>query len=479
MNKRMIVYMLGLLLILEGLMLLAPVTVDVIYKEGVWSAYLITAVALIVIGLLLSVFKCKDRAIFSKEGLITVALGWIVLSIGGAVPLYLTREIPHFVDALFESVSGFTTTGASILTDVEALSHASLFWRSFTHWIGGMGVLVFVVAIVKMASGGGNIYLLRSESPGPEVSKLVPTAKGTAKILYIIYIAMTFIEIIALLICKLPLFDAVTLSIGTAGTGGFAIKNTAIAGYSVSAQVVIAVFMALFGINFSCYYLLLIGKIKDIFKNEEFKAYLIIMFGAAGIITVNILNTYTNIALAFKDAFFQVASVMTTTGYTTADFDKWPELSRAIMVIVMCIGASAGSTGGGLKVARVLILAKSGLREIKLAAKPNRVTSVRFNGKTVSEGMVRNVCAFFVLYVTVFVVSFLLISFDKNDFVSNLTGVVATLNNIGPGLNVVGATGNFSSYSAFSKLIFSANMLLGRLELLPLFVLFSPKTWKR
>lgn len=479
MNKRMIVYMLGRLLILEGLMLLFPAVVDVIYKEGVWAAYLITAAALVVIGLLLSIFRCKNRTIFSKEGLITVALGWIVLSIGGAVPFFATGEIPNFIDALFESVSGFTTTGGSILTDVESLTHASLFWRSLTHWLGGMGVLVFVVAIVKMASGGGNIYLLRSESTGPEVSKLVPTAKGTAKILYLIYLAMTVIEIIALLLCKMPLFDAITLSFGTAGTGGFAVNNTSIAGYSVSAQVVIAVFMALFGINFSCYYLILIGKIKDALKNEELRAYLGIMITSAVIITANIFKTYGNVFAAFKDAFFQVSSVMTTTGYSTVDFDKWPELSRAIMIIVMCIGGCAGSTGGGLKVARMIILAKSGLREIKLAAKPNRITSIRYNGKTVSEDMVRNVSAYFILYVIAFVLSFLLISLDKNDFVSNITGVVATLNNIGPGLNVVGPVGNYSSYSSFSKIIFSANMLLGRLEFLPLFVLFSPKTWKR
>lgn len=479
MNKRMIVYMLGLLLILEGLLLLLPSVVDLIYQEGVFKEYIITSIGLTAIGGLLCLVRSKNRTIFSKEGLVTVALGWVLFSLGGAIPFIATGEIPSFVDAFFETVSGFTTTGASILTNVEALTHASLFWRSFTHWMGGMGVLVFVVALVKMASGGGNIYLLRSESPGPEVSKLVPTAKGTAKILYIIYVVMTAVEVVALLFCKMPLFDALTTAFGTAGTGGFGIKADSIAGYTVEAQVVIAIFMVAFGVNFSCYYLLLMRRFKDFFKNEELRVYFGIILTSSVIITANIFRTYNHILTAFKDAFFNVASVITTTGFATADFDKWPEISRAILVVVMCIGATAGSTGGGLKIVRLLILAKSGLREIKLAAKPNRVTTIRYNGKTVSEDMVRNVSAYFALYMIVFILSFLLISFDKNDMISNITAAISTINNIGPGLGVVGPTGSFASYSTFSKLVFSANMLLGRLEFLPLFVLFSPKTWKR
>lgn len=479
MNRRMIFYMLGRLLVFEGLLLLFPAVVGLIYKEDAAFAYLITAAALVLIGFLLSLIKTRNKAIFSKEGLVTVALGWVVLSIGGAIPFCLTGEIPSFVDAFFETVSGFTTTGSSILTDVEALSKASIFWRSFTHWIGGMGVIVFVIAASKMASGGGNIYLMRSESPGPEVSKLVPSAKGTAKILYIIYFVMTVIEIIALLICKLPLFDAVTLSFGSAGTGGFAISNSFTADGNIPAQMVIAVFMALFGINFSCYYLLLLGRIKEFFKNEELRAYILIMFGAVAIITFNIVNMSGGFGKAFRDAFFQVSSVMTTTGYATTDFNAWPELSRMVMLMVMFVGASAGSTGGGIKVVRILILAKVGLREIKLAAKPNQISPIRYNGKNVNETIVRNVCSFFALYMLVFVISLLLISIENKDIVSNTTSVIATLNNIGPGLEIVGATGNFSSYSAFSKLVFSANMLLGRLELIPLFVLFSKKTWKR
>ncbi len=479
MNRRMIVNMLGKLLILEGALLLLPALVAVIYGEDTVFSYLITAGGLALIGLLLTLIKVRTREIFSKEGLVTVALGWVFLSIGGAVPFYLTREIPSFIDAFFETVSGFTTTGASILTNVEALSRASLFWRSFTHWIGGMGVLVFVIAMVKTVSGGGNIYLLRSESPGPEVSKLVPSSKGTAKILYIIYLVMTVIEIIALLLCGLPFFDSITVAFGTAGTGGFAIKNTSIAGYNLAAQLVIAVFMTLFGINFSCYYLLLAKKFKEFFKNEELRGYLIIMFSSVTLIAFNIWRLYGSLAVAFKESFFQVSSVMTTTGFATADFNTWPELSRMIMLIVMCIGASAGSTGGGLKVVRLIILAKAGFKELQRSARPNKISSLRYNGKPVSDTMLKSIYGYFVLYMIVFIISLLLISLDTADIVSNISGVIATLNNIGPGLEVVGATGNYSTYTDFSKLVFSADMLLGRLELIPLMVLFSPRTWKK
>ncbi|MBE6740317.1 MAG: TrkH family potassium uptake protein [Ruminococcaceae bacterium] len=479
MNKRMIVYMLGRLVSFEGILLLFPTLVAVIYKENTFLTYLCCALALILLGLLMSLIKIKDKTIFSKEGLVTVALGWVVLSLGGAVPFCLTGEIPSFIDAFFETVSGFTTTGSSILTDVEALSKSSIFWRSFTHWIGGMGVIVFVIATMKMAAGGGNIYLLRSESPGPEVSKLVPSSKGTAKILYIIYFVMTVIEIIALLFCGLSLFDSLTISFGTAGTGGFGISNSFTAANNPAAQTVIAIFMAAFGVNFSCYYLLLVKKFKDFFKNEELRAYLFIMLGSVLIVALNIAKMYESFGEALHHSFFQVSSIMTTTGYTTTDFNAWPELSRMIMLIVMFIGASAGSTGGGIKVIRVIILAKVGRREIQLATKPNKVSPIRCDGKPVSEAMVRSVCSYFAIYMIVFVISLLLISLEDKDIVSNTTSVIATLNNIGPGLEIVGATGNYSTYTNFSKLVLSADMLLGRLELLPLFVLFSPKTWKR
>ncbi len=479
MNKRMIVYSLGMLLLFESVMLLLPALTDVIYGEGVLKYYIAVVLLLAVIGFGLTRVKAKNRTIYSREGLITVAVGWIVLSLFGAIPMWLSGEFPTYIDAFFETVSGFTTTGATVLADVEALSHATLIWRSFTHWIGGMGVLVFVISMVKIASGGGNIYLMKAESPGHEVSRLVPSTKGTAKILYVIYICLTLAEFLILVILRVPVFHAICGTFGTAGTGGFGTFNDSFASYNPAVQLAVGIFMMLFGINFSCYYLLLAKRFKELLKNEELRVYLIIMLSSTVIITLNIMSRFANFGEALLSSYFQVASVMTTTGYTTADFNTWPELSRIIMLIVMCIGASVGSTGGGIKVARFIILGKMGLREIRYTAKPNEVRSIRFNGKTVSEHTIRNVCSFFVLYMVVFIISLILISFDKMDIVSNISGVVATLNNIGPGLEVVGATGNYGGYSALSKLIFSADMLLGRLELLPLFVLFSPRTWKR
>ncbi len=479
MNRRMIVYYLGILLLFEGVLLLVPALCDVIYREGVLKFYLPIALLSAFVGFILTRVKTRNRTIYSREGLITVALGWIVLSLFGAMPMWLTGEFPTYIDAFFETVSGFTTTGATVLSDVEALSHATLLWRSFTHWIGGMGVLVFILAITKAASGGSGIYLMKAESPGHDVSRLVPSTKGTAKILYIIYIFMTVAEIVVLLFLRMSFFQAVCTAFGTAGTGGFGFYNDSFASFSPAVQLTVGIFMMLFGVNFSCYYLLLVKRFKDFFKNEELRFYIAIMLTASLVIALNILSRFANFGEALLHSYFQVSSVMTTTGFTTADFNTWPELSRIIMLIVMCIGACAGSTGGGIKVARFIILGKVGIREIRYATRPKEVRSLRFNGKAISEQTIRNICSFFVLYVIVFVVSLILVSFDKMDLVSNLSGVTATLNNIGPGLEVVGATGNYGSYSAFSKLIFSADMLLGRLELLPLFVLFSPRTWKR
>ncbi len=479
MNRRLIVYSLGLLLLLESIMLLVPALTAIIYGETVLKYYVAVSLLVAVIGLGLTRIKADNRTIFSKEGLITVALGWITLSVFGAIPMWLSGEFPTYIDAFFETVSGFTTTGATVLSDVEALSHATLLWRSFTHWLGGMGVLVFVLAIVKVASGGGNIYIMKAESPGHDVSRLIPSTKGTAKILYIIYICLTVLEFIILAILKMPVFHAICAALGTAGTGGFGTLNDSFASYSPAIQLTVAIFMTLFGINFSCYYLLLAKHFKEFFKNEELRVYMGIMIFSTIIIAVNILGQCANLGEALLGAYFQVSSVMTTTGFVTVDFNSWPELSRMIMLIVMCIGASVGSTGGGIKVARIIILAKVGLREIRYTAKPNEVRTLRLNGKPLSEQIIRNICSYFVIYIIVFVISVLLISIDKMDIVSNVSGVIATLNNIGPGLEVVGATGNFGGYSAFSKLVFSADMLLGRLELLPLLVMFSPRTWKK
>ena len=475
----MIVYYLGILLLFESVMLLLPAMTDMIYGEGVFKYYIITALLSAIVGFSITRIKTRNRTIYSREGLITVALGWIVLSLFGATPMWLSGEFPTYIDAFFETVSGFTTTGASVLSNVEALSHATLLWRSFTHWVGGMGVLVFILAITKLTSGGSGIYLMNAESTGHDVSRIVPSTKGTAKLLYVIYVALTVLEIIILLCLGMPLFETICTSFGTAGTGGFGFYNDSFASFSPAIQLTVGIFMMLFGVNFSCYYLIIAKRFREFWKNEELRFYLAIMLSSSLVIAINILNRFGNFGEALLQSYFQVSSVMTTTGFTTADFNSWPELSRTILLLIMCIGACAGSTGGGLKVARFIILGKVGIREIRYATRPKEVRSLRLSGKAVSDQTVRNVCSFFVLYVMVFVVSLILISFDKMDFVSNISGVIATLNNIGPGLEVVGATGNYGSYSAVSKLIFSANMLLGRLDLLPLFVLFSPRTWKR
>ena len=478
MNYRMSAYITGVTLLTEAALLLLPALVAIIYGETrPLIAFLITILFLALIGFLLTRIKAQKKTIFTREGLLTVAVGWIALCIGGAMPFVLSGEIPSIVDALFETVSGFTTTGASILTDVEALSKSLIFWRSFTHWVGGMGVLVFVIAAVPLPGGGSNIHLMRAESPGPDVSRLVPSTRGTAFRLYSIYLAMTAIEIVFLLIFGNSLFDSLTLSFGAAGTGGFAIKNDSLAGYNSATQITITIFMAAFGVNFSCYYLLLSKKIKDFFKNEELRAYIGIMAIAIIVITVNIRGAFSGVGEALRAAAFQVSSVMTTTGYTTVDYNLWPELSRMILLLVMCVGACVGSPGGGIKVARIVILAKEGFRQLKKAVSPNRVEAIHFNGRPVSEAMVTGINGFFILYMIIFVVSVLILSLDGKDTVSNISGVIATLNNIGPGLEVVGAVGNYSSYSCLSKLVFIFDMLAGRLEIIPVLALFFRKTW--
>lgn len=480
MNKRMILYIIGVVLVAEAALMLLPAGVALIYaEERALRAFLASAGVLAVIGGLLTRIRHKKKTIYSKEGFVAVALCWIALSLGGSLPFMLSGDIPSFIDAFFETVSGFTTTGASILSDVEALSHASLFWRSFTHWVGGMGVLIFVMAALPLASGGGNIHLMRAESPGYDVSKLVPSSRGTAFRLYAIYFFMTVLMVICLLICGNPLFDSLTLSFGAAGTGGFAIKNDSIASYSAATQDIITIFMTAFGINFSCYYLLRSGKIGEFFRNEEVRLYLLILVVSTGFIVLQIAPDCVSLEQALRTAAFQTSSVMTTTGYSTVDFNQWPELSRMIMLLIMCIGACVGSTGGGIKVARVAILVKAGLRQVKYTLSPNRVESVRFNGKAVSSETVTGILTYFALYMLVFVISILLLALDDaGDTVSNLSGVIATLNNIGPGLEKVGAVGNYGSYHFFSKLVFIFDMLAGRLELLPIFALFFRRTWE-
>lgn len=479
MNKRMITRILGMLLLVEAILMILPCIVALIYGEEVIGSFLITIAALGITGTAFFLVKPKSKTIYAREGFFIVSLGWIILSLFGALPFFISGEIPNYIDAVFEAVSGFTTTGASILNDVESLSRSILFWRSFTHWIGGMGVLVFIMAVLPLAGGGGNLYLMKAESPGPDVGKLVPKSNHTARILYGIYLAMTVIEIILLLCGGNSLFDSLTLSFGTAGTGGFGIKNTSIGEYSVYTQAVITVFMSLFGVNFNLYFLLLCGKLRDVFKSEELRAYYGIMIAATTVIAINIRGLFASGFEALHHAAFQVSSVMTTTGYTTTDFNKWPELSRMIMIMIMCVGTCAGSTGGGIKVSRIIILIKNARREVRKLTHPRSVSVITFDGKRVSDETVQSTLAFFVVYMIVFVISLLIISLDSADIVSNISGVIATLNNIGPGLELVGATGNYSTYNYLSKFVFIADMLLGRLEIFPLLLMFTPSSrWK-
>lgn len=478
MNYSIIRYIIGWVLVLEAIFMLLPCLVSAIYQESSGIAFAATAAICAVIGLLMIGRKPKNKNYYAREGFVIVALSWIVMSVFGALPFVLSKEIPSYMDAMFEIVSGFTTTGASILNDVEALSHTCLFWRSFSHWIGGMGVFVFLLIVLPL-TGGSNMHLMRAESPGPSVGKLVPKVRETAKILYLIYIAMTVIEILILLVGGMPVFDAVTLAFGTAGTGGFGIKNSSIADYPVFCQAVITVFMILFGVNFNFYYVLLGKNKKNAFKMEEVKWYFIIIALSIGIITFNIRDSYDSIAMAFHYAAFQVGSVITTTGYATADFNLWPQMSKTVLVLIMFIGACAGSTGGGIKVSRILIMFKTIGQEIKTLIHPRSVHTIKLDDKVVDKAVVKSVGAFLMTYAVIFCGSLLLITFDGKDFVTNFTAVTATINNIGPGLMEVGPTGNFSGFSVLSKGVFIFNMLAGRLELYPILLLLTPSVWRK
>ena len=417
----------------------------------------------------------------AQEGFAATGLSWIFMSAFGALPFFLSGQIPSYVDAFFEMVSGFTTTGASILTDVEALSRCNLFWRSFSHWLGGMGVLVFLLAVVPGArkNGGTGIYLMRAESPGPSVDKLTPHLRQTAMILYGIYILLTALCIGCLLLGGMPVFDSFCIAFGTAGTGGFAIKNSSMGGYSCFLQTVVTVFMFLFGVNFSLYYMLLLRKFKAVFKNEELRLYFGIAAGSIVLIAINISRMYNTVYESVHHAAFQVVSIMTTTGYGTVDFEQWPAFSKAILLSLMFIGASAGSTGGGLKVSRVLLLMKSIRRTIRKALHPRRVQPVYMDGRAVSEEVCDNVNAYLAIYCVILVLSFAIISVDGFSIGTNFSAVASCFNNIGPGFELVGATQNFSIYSDLSKIILSLDMLLGRLEIFPLLLLLSPDTWSR
>ncbi len=478
MNYSIIIYIIGWILKLEAIFMILPAVTALIYQEISGIAFLITIVLCLAIGIPLTYKKPTKKAFYTKEGFVTVALSWIVLSIMGALPFVLSRSIPNPIDALFETVSGFTTTGASILSDVEALPHCMLIWRSFTHWIGGMGVLVFILSLLPL-TGGYHMNLMKAESPGPSVSKLAPKVQSTAKILYNIYIVMTIAQIILLLLGGMPVFDTLCTAFGTAGTGGFGIKADSMASYSTYLQVVTTIFMILFGINFNAYFFILTKKFSQAFKMEEVRYYLGIIAVAILIITCNTYHMYKNVAEAFQQAAFQVGSVITSTGYATTDFNLWPEISRTILVLLMFVGACAGSTGGGIKVSRILILTKTVRKELHIFLHPNAVKKIKMDGKAIPHEVVRSTNIFLVVYALIFAGSIFLIAFDDLDLITNFTAVLATLNNIGPGLELVGPNGNFGVFSYFSKLVLTFNMLAGRLEIFPLLLLFVRDTWKK
>ena len=479
MNYGMIVYMLGWICLFEAMFMALPLMVAVIYQEPAGWAYLMVLVLCAVLGLLLTRRKVKNRKIYGRDGLVIVAFCWIVLSIFGAAPFVISGDIPSFTDAPFETISGFTTTGSSILNDVEALSRANLFWRSFTHWIGGMGVLVFILALLPIKAGGAGMYIMRAESPGPRVRKLVPKIKTTAMILYAIYFGMTVLQIILMLLAGTPLFDAMVLSFGSAGTGGFAIKNDGLASYTNLQQAIVTVAMILFGVNFNFYYLLLRRKPRQALACTEVWAYLGIIAASILVITIQVLPGFETVYQAFHHTAFQVSSIITTTGYSTADFNEWNALSKTILVLIMFVGACAGSTGGGIKVSRIIILLKGVRKEVMRVCHPRSIKKVKMDGHSLEHEAVHSVYAFVIIYICIFVVSLLVITLDEKDLVTNFTAVAATINNIGPGLNIVGPAGNFSSFSDLSKFVLMFDMLAGRLELLPLLVLFVPSTWKK
>lgn len=483
MNVKSISRTVGLILLITGIFQLFPLLIAVIdHEPRNILAYIESLCLILLVGSALLLFSRGGNRMFSaQEGFAATGLSWIFMSAFGALPFFLSGQIPSYVDAFFEMVSGFTTTGASILTDVEALSRCNLFWRSFSHWLGGMGVLVFLLAVVPGArkNGGTGIYLMRAENPGPSVDKLTPHLRQTAMILYGIYILLTALCIVCLLLGGMPVFDSFCIAFGTAGTGGFAIKNSSMGGYSYFLQTVVTVFMFLFGVNFSLYYMLLLRKFKAVFKNEELRLYFGIAASSIVLIAINISCMYNTVYEAVHHAAFQVVSIMTTTGYGTVDFEQWPAFSKAILLSLMFIGASAGSTGGGLKVSRVLLLMKSIRRTIRKALHPRRVQPVYMDGRAVSEEVCDNVNAYLAIYCVILVLSFAIISVDGFSIGTNFSAVASCFNNIGPGFELVGATQNFSIYSDLSKIILSLDMLLGRLEIFPLLLLLSPDTWSR
>ena len=478
MNYSIVFYIIGWILNLEAAFMSLGCITALIYGEKAGWSFVVSILLCLVIGLPLTVRKPSSHIFYLRESFVSTALGWIALSCMGALPFLFSGVLHNPVDALFETVSGFTTTGSSIFTDVEVLPRCILFWRSFTHWIGGMGVLVFLLILPPLAVGG-RMNLMKAESPGPSVSRLVPKVQATAKILYILYVIMTLVEIVLLLAGGMPLFDSLTITFGTAGTGGFGIKNDSCAGYTTYQQVVITVFMILFGVNFNFYFLLAVKKGRQTLQSEEVRAYLLIILAAVLLIAVNIRGYFSHFWQAVQQSAFQVGSIITTTGYATTDFNLWPEFSRTILVMLMFVGACAGSTGGGVKVYRLLIMVKTVKKELRQLLHPRSIKKIQIDGKAVEHEVVRSTNVFLIVYLLIFIFSILLVSLDNKDLITNFTAVASTLNNIGPGLGDVGPLGNFSGFSNFSKLVMTFDMLAGRLELFPLLLLFMRSTWKK
>ena len=477
MNFRMIKYITGWLLLFEAIFMCVPALTAVVYKESDLRYFLVTMAGCLLLGALMIFPKPANKALYAKDGFVIVSLSWIVLSLVGALPFVLSGAIPNYIDALFETVSGFTTTGSSILPSVEALTKSMLIWRSFTHWIGGMGVLVFIMAFVPL-SGGNNMHIMKAESPGPSVSKLVPRVRTTALILYTIYFMLTIIMFFFLLCFGMNTFDALNTCFATAGTGGFGFLNDSLLSFSPATQIIVTVFMLLFSINFSCYYLLLLGRLKDAF-NTEVRAFLLIVAVAIVTVTINIRGMFSSVGEALRHAAFTVSSIISTTGFATVDFNLWPALAQTVLVLLMFIGACAGSTGGGIKVSRVIILFKSIGRELGSMIYPRRVKKVMIDKRPLENEAVHSVSVYLVCFVLTFVVSVILLAaFDGQSLLTNFTAVAATINNIGPGLDAVGPTKNFAGFSVPSKLVLIFDMLAGRLELFPMLVLFNPSTWR-
>lgn len=479
MNKKMIVYILGKMMGVEGLLLLIPALVSLIYHEKSVISFLIVAAILLVIYMVFGRKLPASKQIYGKEGFVIVGLAWILWSAFGALPFVISGSIPHYIDALFETISGFTTTGSTILADIEALPMGISFWRSFTHWIGGMGVLVFVMMITSLDDENA-MPLMRAEVPGPEADKLVPKARHTARLLYGMYFVLTAAEVVFLLFGGMNLYDALLHAFSTAGTGGFSNRAASVSFYdSAYIDGVITVFMILFGINFNLYFFILLKDWKSILKNEELWAYLGIVGVSIAIITGNILKIYGTVAHAFRYASFQVGSIITTTGFATADYDQWPELSKSILLALMFVGACAGSTGGGIKVSRLLIIVKSIRREVRKMLHPNAVTIIKVNGKKIGQDTMKNVNLYLTCYIIIMIVSILLVSIDNFDFATTFSGVLTTMSNVGPGISKVGPVMNFQPFSAVSKLVFCFDMLIGRLEIFPYLLLLSPELWRR